>query len=381
MGSDKSGRWLGSAKKVCTEECLRLTVSDLRDSGIVSGKADDVLFSWKTSEKEGDVATVRVRVASRSSTRIVACLAYTVHLDGKPHEVSESIHLVKAAKNEGANWWIRCHAHVDGEACDRQVGTLYLPPGQQYFACKHCHDLAHPWSKKGEKTKGHDMDEAKDIQLGDKEQTTADTEEQPRQVADKAQADEPDPTPPPRPLLYYIDHTIRQLDPENTTVSNEGRVKLVGELLSKMTRECGLSEERFSQAISEVQARAPKAFATYATKLLRDGDFSVVIEQAEACFPLHRMGRIIRLHLVHDLQLDRAGDLMLVDAAVDAFVQAKILLNRGTWLSPDNGPLPDEEKTFRTQAVAQQKLFTGIMEKLLVKPARSPGRSPARKTR
>ena len=361
MGSEKSGRWLGSAKKVCTQECLRLTVSDFRDSGIVSGKADDVLFSWKTGEKEGDVATVRVRVESRSSTRIVACLAYTVHLDGKPHEVSESIHLAKAAKGEGANWWIQCPAHVNGEACSRQVGTLYLPSDQRFFACRHCHDLAYPWSKKGEKTKVHDMDETKDIQLGDEEQTIADREEQPRQVADESRADDPGPAP---RLSFYVDHGLKQLAPENTTLREKGRAKLVDELLAKMSRDDCLCEEKFTQVVSQVQSFAPEAFAAYAARALRDGNCSVGSEVMLAYFPLHRLGRILRLHLIEDLKATTAADLLLVDTAIAAFIQTRILLSRATPLSAENGISLKEEKMLRSQAIAQQKIFLSAMEKL-----------------
>ncbi len=133
MGNKNSGRWLGSGKKTSVEQCLRLTVSNFRDSGILSGKANDVVYSWKTGEAEQDKATARVRVASRSSARIVACLAYTVHLDGKSHEVSEMIHLTKAARNNGANWWFQCPAQVDDVTCSRQIAILYLPPRRRVF--------------------------------------------------------------------------------------------------------------------------------------------------------------------------------------------------------------------------------------------------------
>ena len=75
MGSHKSGGWLGPDKKTSVEQCLRLTMSDLRESGIISGKVDEVLYSWKTGEAETDVATVRVQVTSRSSTQIIIELA------------------------------------------------------------------------------------------------------------------------------------------------------------------------------------------------------------------------------------------------------------------------------------------------------------------
>ena len=73
-------------------------------------------------------------------------------------------------------------------------------------------------------------------------------------------------------------------------------------------------------------------------------------------------------------------DLLLVDTVIAAFVQTRILLGRATPLSMDNGPLPDEEKLFRSQAVTQQKIFMAAMDKLQPKPVRSPGRSLAKES-
>jgi hypothetical protein len=157
-------------------------------------------------------------------------------------------------------------------------------------------------------------------------------------------------------------------------------VKLVGELLSKMIREGGLSEERFSQAICEIQSLAPKAFAAYATKALRDGSLSVGIEVRLAYFPLHRLGHILRIHVAEDLQVTGAADLLLVDTAITALVQTRILLSRATPLSPENGISIKEEKLLRSQAIAQQKIFLSAMDKLQrLKPARPTAKPPAKK--
>jgi hypothetical protein len=381
MGSKNSGRWLGSGKKTSVEQCLRLTVSNFRDSGIISGKADDVVYSWKTGEAEQDKATVRVRVASLSSTRIVACLAYTVHLEGKSHEINETIHLTKAARSNGANWWFQCPAQVDGVGCSRKVAILYLPPGEQFFACKHCHDLAYPWGKKNEETKGDEMDEMEDIPLDDETPDSWNPPGQSGQTADEAGGGEGNSGPSPQPLFFYIDHTLKLLDPKNTTITDKGRLKMVDELLSKMIREDGLSEERFMRAICDVQSLAPKALSAYAGKALREGSFSVGSKDLLAYFPLHRLGHILRMYLAEDLQATGAADLLLVDTAIAALVQTRILLSRATPLSPENGISIKEEKLLRSQAIAQQKIFLSAMDKLQrLKPARPLAKPPAKKT-
>jgi len=200
----------------------------------------------------------------------------------------------------------------------------------------------------------------------------------------EAPADGPDREPGPCTLrlrsFAYVDHALKQLDPQNTTVSEVGRMKLVDELLVKMVGDDGLPEERFTQAIPQVQLKAPAAFGAFATRVLREGNFSVGSDHGQAYYPFHRLGKILRLHLVHDLQLERAGDLLLLDAAVEALIQARILLGRATGLSTDNGPLPGEERLYRSQAVQQQKLFMAAMDKLTPKQVRRIGRPPAKES-
>jgi len=154
---------------------------------------------------------------------------------------------------------------------------------------------------------------------------------------------------------------------------------MVGELLSKMIREDGLSEERFSQAICEIQSIAPKALSAYASKALREGSFSVGTEVRLAYFPLHRLGHILRMYLAEDLQATGAADLLLIDTAISALVQTRVLLSRSTPLSPENGISIKEEKLLRSQAVAQQKIFLAAMEKLEPRPSRSLAKPTAKK--
>src|SRR5262245_60448390 len=37
----------------------------------------------------------------------------------------------------GVRWWFVCPLVVNGGACNRRVGKLYLPPGSRYFGCRH----------------------------------------------------------------------------------------------------------------------------------------------------------------------------------------------------------------------------------------------------
>ena len=131
-----------------------------------------------------------------------------------------------------------------------------------------------------------------------------------------------------------------------------------------MVRDEFLSGERFTETLLGVQSLAPEAFAAFAARALREGSFAPGMDDHEAYFPLHRLGQVLRLYMIADLGVERAVDLLLVDAAVGAFVQTRILLDRATPLSADCGPPPQEEKLYRSQATAQQKLFLAAMDKL-----------------
>ncbi len=51
----------------------------------------------------------------------------------------------------GRRWWWICPLVVDGVYCRRRVGKLYLPPGGQYFGCRHCYQLAYTSSQDSRK--------------------------------------------------------------------------------------------------------------------------------------------------------------------------------------------------------------------------------------
>ena len=362
MGGRGSGNWLGSARRVSVLECLRLTVGDLQESGLISGEAEEIVLSWPTDESEKDVATVRARAVSRTETKVTVSLTYTAQMDGEAHEVSETLHVVKASGKSGGRWWLRCPALDGEEPCARRVGILYLPPSQKYFACRHCYDLAYPETKPGADGE-QEMKKIIEIEEG-ASRPGPDTEDVEEGACDPDSSGDEQSNVQPLRSFFYIDHALTLLDPVNTTLGEEGRRALVDELLAKMIRDESLPAERFTETLPRVQSQAPEAFGAFAARALREGSFAPGMDDHQAYFPLHRLGQILRLYLVEDLGVEHAADLLLVDAAASAFVQSRILLDRATPLSPENGPPPKDEKLYRSQATAQQKLFLAAMDKL-----------------
>lgn len=55
----------------------------------------------------------------------------------------------------GLRYWFVCPIVKNGKACNRRVGTLYLPPGGGYFGCRHCHDLTYDDQKTHNKCFDH----------------------------------------------------------------------------------------------------------------------------------------------------------------------------------------------------------------------------------
>jgi hypothetical protein len=43
--------------------------------------------------------------------------------------------------------WFQCPLMVNGSACNRRVGRLYLPPGARFFGCRACHLLSYQSSQ------------------------------------------------------------------------------------------------------------------------------------------------------------------------------------------------------------------------------------------
>jgi hypothetical protein len=54
----------------------------------------------------------------------------------------------------GLRWWFLCPLTVNGYACSRRVGKLYLPPGSRYFGCRHCYALTYTSCQESRKYDG-----------------------------------------------------------------------------------------------------------------------------------------------------------------------------------------------------------------------------------
>jgi len=380
MGGQGSGNWLGSGRKTSVMECFRLTVKDLHESGIIPGEADEVLFWWQPPDEKQDLPKVRVRahVTSRTAREITVSLQYAVTVGKEPRDVEEPVRVIKAAPANGGKWWFQCPAQVDGEPCLRRAGVLYLPVDEEYFACRICHELSYPDKSQTTPNDNNQQGEEGDAGIEDEPSEAWDEPWKPDRDVTSPGGQPVAASPPQPPVSLHVAQAMKSLRSRSRRLGKAGRARLINELLAKMIRDGELSDEQFSQGASEIQSLAPTAFAAFATRALREGAYAVGSRSVQDFFPIHRLGRILRLHLAADMQIERSGDLLILDAAIDAYCQARILLSRATPWSQDFGPLPNEEKLYRSQAVSQQKIFLALMSKLQAKYSQTPGKSPTK---
>jgi hypothetical protein len=132
-GSGNWWRWQG--KKGTVEESLVVGMKGLRKR-LFAGAAGTLTWTWASGGKSSigyyvrssaDWPTVHLHYRWRHTEDV----NIPVRLEATPTQFG------------GRRWWFICPLIVRGIACNRRVGSLYLPPGARYFGCRECHDLTY----------------------------------------------------------------------------------------------------------------------------------------------------------------------------------------------------------------------------------------------
>jgi hypothetical protein len=101
-------------------------------------------MQWSRGEQ--NVATIGFCVAF-GGPGLVLRLGYRVTPPGE--DITELVLLeTTQVRRGGPRWWGRCPLIVNGRACNRRVGKLYLPPGGRHFGCRHCYQLTYTSSQR-----------------------------------------------------------------------------------------------------------------------------------------------------------------------------------------------------------------------------------------
>lgn len=137
MGGTGSGRFRSLPVRLTVEDTVRLPISLLKRVGLLNVSAPRASVVIGTDDPEGEEPReVHLSTDLSAGGDLSVRLEYFVPTTTGPHRITEVVGLFTSGMWRGGNrWWFRC------PSCERRVGVIFLPPGQQYFVCRTCHDL------------------------------------------------------------------------------------------------------------------------------------------------------------------------------------------------------------------------------------------------
>ena len=133
MGGFGSGRRRRGARPEVVEDCLVIRIGDVVRSWLLHQGSGERVCEWHLPGR-ADRPSMRItRDHNGLHFRYVADAA-----DGSAKRISLPVGLMPHTLHHGGTrWFWMC------PACRRQAASLYLPPGQQVFACRRCHGLSY----------------------------------------------------------------------------------------------------------------------------------------------------------------------------------------------------------------------------------------------
>ena len=101
-------------------------------------------MTWTNTGTDELLASAQYRLESAGEAGLIFRLSYTVTIRDEKVSVDEPIRLTTTRPHfGGVRWWFVCSLIVNGRACRRRCGKLYLPPGGRYFGCRVCYGLTY----------------------------------------------------------------------------------------------------------------------------------------------------------------------------------------------------------------------------------------------
>lgn len=138
MGGAGSGSWPRSDTRHTTDDCLMLSVNQLARDNLLHSNAQGIL-NWKCQVVGFRLATIESSIAFECVGSELFDITYRWN---ESMDVQTSIPLQTTQPHFGGyRWWFTCPMKIDGKACNRRVGKLYLRG--PFFGCRHCHQLTY----------------------------------------------------------------------------------------------------------------------------------------------------------------------------------------------------------------------------------------------
>ena len=144
MGGYGSGRWRSRPRKLTVEECLTLDIDQLRrERLIMPGVHREGVITFHSAQTgEADAAIgYEVSILDRQGAwlRLQYCIS----------QVKVDYRIALTISVPGRRWWFICPLSIEGRACGRRVGRLYLQPAGDLFGCRQCCDLTYRSCQRG----------------------------------------------------------------------------------------------------------------------------------------------------------------------------------------------------------------------------------------
>ncbi|MHC4636696.1 MAG: hypothetical protein ACYTBP_08250 [Planctomycetota bacterium] len=122
-------------RKCTVEEAYDLSISRLREMGMLRGHAETVI-TW-TSSRTGKSSSIKLTVNTVNEP--YAQLQYDLTgRDGNSRHFDYKVRLETTPCNFGGiRYWFAC------PSCHRRVAVIYLSPKGHYFQCRDCNNLSY----------------------------------------------------------------------------------------------------------------------------------------------------------------------------------------------------------------------------------------------
>lgn len=138
------------SNRLTTDECKAITIKFLNKHRYFDGGIRWGGMNWsRNGTKTGSIGFVISTLESDESIRFQ--YTYTDRHTNEKAELDYKAPLTSTACHFGSRrWWFICPLVVNGKACNRRVGVLYLA-SSKYFGCRHCHNLTYESCKESHK--------------------------------------------------------------------------------------------------------------------------------------------------------------------------------------------------------------------------------------
>lgn len=135
MGGPGSGKYDRANRKSTADESLSLSIRDFRER--LSPGTAGTLTVTGTDERSWSIS-----YSILGKDRASHIMLYFGSFDTGTIELPVRLQTTPTQFG-GRRWWFTCPLAIQGQACNRRVGKLYLPSGKKYFGCRECHNLTY----------------------------------------------------------------------------------------------------------------------------------------------------------------------------------------------------------------------------------------------